>query len=146
METITLQEFQDRCRAQGVPREHMAFICPRCGTVQSMASLRSVGCPPENLEKAIGHTCEGVYCGVAGFRPFRTLRETPLRGCDFYLGPRHSQPDLVVTYRNHSYGHFQVASPEEAQSLRKVISLFGELLDAAGADPQADQTSAGGEG
>ncbi len=141
METITLQEFQDRCRAQGVPREHIAFKCPRCGTVQSMASLAEAGCPRDNLEKAIGFTCEGVFSNIGGFRPFRATRELPLRGCDYSLGPRHAHADLAVVHLGHSYEHFAVATPEEAQSLYRVISLLGELFEAADADAEGETSA-----
>lgn len=38
-EQITLDQFVTRLQAQGVPQEHCAFRCVRCGHIQSTASL-----------------------------------------------------------------------------------------------------------
>jgi hypothetical protein len=45
IEKITIEQLHDRFKAQGVTaREHIAFKCVICGTVQSMSSLIKAGC------------------------------------------------------------------------------------------------------
>ncbi|MEY2882389.1 MAG: hypothetical protein RL490_113, partial [Pseudomonadota bacterium] len=57
--TLPLADFRAACAAQGVPREHMAFMCPVCGTVQSIASLMAAGASQAAADKYIGFSCEG---------------------------------------------------------------------------------------
>ncbi len=38
-EQLTMAQFEARLQAQGVPPEHCAFKCARCGHIQSAASL-----------------------------------------------------------------------------------------------------------
>jgi len=40
---ITVEEFHAALKGQGVPREHLAFKCPMCGTVQSAQYLIKAG-------------------------------------------------------------------------------------------------------
>lgn len=58
VETITIPELHTRMKAQDVSaREHVAFVCPLCATVQSMALLAQAGVPADKLENQIGFSC-----------------------------------------------------------------------------------------
>ena len=59
--TITVVEAHERMKAQGVDRADIAFVCPVCGTVQSMRSLIAAGAPPEKAETYVGFSCEGRF-------------------------------------------------------------------------------------
>lgn len=125
METVTLEEFQTRCWAQGVPWQHVAFKCPQCGTVQSMASLIMAGCPIHEAESVLGVKCEGHYSGNGPFGPIRTLALGPPRGCKMALTGTapvlHPHAGLKVVMGNFSYPLFALATPEEAQALRAAL-------------------------
>mgnify|MGYP001021170312 CR=1 FL=1 len=135
METVTLEEFQARCWAQGVPWEHVAFKCPQCGTVQSMASLMLMGCPIPEAESALGVKCEGHYSGSGPFGPIRTLAFVPPRGCKMSLTDPapvlHSHAGLKVVMGNFSYPLFALATPGEAQVLKAALYAQSSSSEAA---------------
>ena len=60
---VSVADFHARMKAQGVEpnREDVAFVCPMCGTVQSMRSLIAAGVPAEKAENYIGFSCEGRW-------------------------------------------------------------------------------------
>lgn len=67
MKTATLDEYRALMKAQGVPREHTAFRCPMCSTVQSAADLLAAGAG-DNLaavEPYLAFSCVGRFTGAA---------------------------------------------------------------------------------
>lgn len=119
---MTLQEFQDAVRAQGVPREHVASKCPICGTIQSMDDLAKAGADPERY---FGFSCVGRFTGAGAHR-----RGTPGgRGCDWTLGGLLRVHTLEVrTPDGQSHPHFELATPQEAQEhmRRAQVAAGGE--------------------
>lgn len=102
-EQITLDQFVTRLQAQGVPQEHYAFRCVRCGHIQSAVSLARY-LPPEDAGNAAYFACEG-----------RFNRGT---GCDWTLGGLFRIHKLEVLSENgHLVPVFEPASPEEARAL-----------------------------
>lgn len=115
MKTITLAQFQDACRAQGVPRVHVAAKCPICGTIQSMADLiaAGAGASEEEVEKYMGFSCVGRFKGADGHQ--RGM--PPGNGCDWTLGGLFSLHKLeVVTPDGKRHPTFEMATPEEAKA------------------------------
>ena len=100
---ITLNDFLGVLKAQGVPSEHYAYRCVKCGHIQSAASLvRHVG--PERAGNLAYYSCEG-----------RFNREI---GCDWTLGGLFRIHALEVGTEDGSVVPvFVPASPEEAQTL-----------------------------
>lgn len=133
METITLQEFQDRCRAQGVPPQHVAFECLRCGTVQSMASLIAAGHSHDEAIEAVGVACIDPGSNRL-YNPMQTILEVPSRGCNLNLRHNPYLASLAVNYCEDTYPFFALASPEEARALMAQMEAL------------AAQPPAGGEG
>lgn len=126
MKTMTLDEFQAACRAQGVPREHIAVKCPVCGTIQSIADMRDAvaAASPQRLrshfgasvidaELHTGYSCIGRVTGVGSWTP----GDEPGRGCDWTLGGfLHAHRLEVVADDGTHHPYFELASPEEAQA------------------------------
>jgi hypothetical protein len=52
--SVTRAVFIRALRAQRVPRDHLAFACPMCGRVHSLASLRQAGAHHERAERLTG--------------------------------------------------------------------------------------------
>lgn len=103
VKTITLNEFLEMLKAQGVPPEHYAYRCVKCGHIQSAASLIRY----TNAERAGNlayYSCEGRFNGEVG--------------CDWTLGGLFRIHTLVVvTEEGNTVPVFEPATPEEAQSL-----------------------------
>ena len=129
-EQISVAEFHARLKAQGVSdQNHVAFICPICGTVQSMASLCRAGATPERAERLVGFSCEGRLTDAgAGATPERAERlvgfscegrlTDAVRGCDWTLGGLFSLHELeVVTEDGEKHPRFVIASPAQAREL-----------------------------
>jgi len=107
METkvINYEEFKAMCQLQGVPKEHYAFQCPRCGAIQSAVDLIKAGAGSnfDEVEKYIGFSCVG--------------RWTKDRGCNWTLGGLFQIHSLeVVTPDGVHHPLFELASPDQAQS------------------------------
>ena len=124
METITVEEFRSRLKAQGVSaNRHMALKCPVCGTVQSMASLVRAGATPEQAEQRIGFGCEGRLTNAGPWpsekdKSVKAKARRKVRGCDWSLGGLFRIHELeVVTEDGEKHPRFVVATPEEAKAL-----------------------------
>lgn len=104
-EQITMGQFKVRLQAQGVPQEHYAFKCVRCGNVQSAASLLKY--MADDAERAINaayFSCEGRFANGVG--------------CDWTLGGLFQVHTLeVMAEEGHVVPVFEPATPEEAQAL-----------------------------
>jgi hypothetical protein len=121
MEKISLNQFFDRLRQQGVPREHVAFRCPICGTVQSMAALilAGAGSSEDEVEGYVGFSCIGRWTNAGPH-----LKGTPPgRGCDWTLGGLFRIHKLVViTEDQKEHARFEIATPDEARALMAEIA------------------------
>jgi len=113
METLTLAEFLDRLKGQGVPRHHLAFRCAVCGTLQSMVSLAIAGVAPADCERFIGFSCVGRWTNAGPHDG-----GPPGLGCDWTLGGLFQLHKLeVVTEDGVRHPRFVPATPAEAQDL-----------------------------
>lgn len=112
--TITLDSFREALKAQGVSsRDHYAFKCPMCGTVQSIHSFRAVGVDASEAEKQIGFSCIGRQTGAGS--PRKTPDGKP---CNWTLGGLFRLHKLEVTDDDGKANpFFEIASPDEAQAL-----------------------------
>lgn len=124
VERITVEQARERFREQGVSSErHIAFLCPICGTVQSMASLVAAGAKPESVERYVGFSCEGRFSGAGPWpRPTdkspKAVTRRATRGCDWTLGGLFSLHKLEVTTADGKVQpSFEIARPADAQSL-----------------------------
>lgn len=118
IEVISVDEIHARMKAQAVSaREHVAFKCPICGTVQSMSSLLKAGAPADRVENIIGFSCEGRFSGAGGWpnKPTKARRAT--RGCDWTLGGFFSLHKLEVETEKGRQPSFEIAAPDEAKAL-----------------------------
>ena len=119
METIQLDEFRARIKAQGVSdRSHAAFKCPMCKTVQSITSFTCAGADAETAEKYIGFSCIGRITGAEG--PRKAPDGNP---CNWTLGGLFRLHEMeVIDEEGTSHPHFEVATPAEAQALEAALA------------------------
>jgi len=114
MKTMTLDEFQQACKSQGVPgREHIALICPMCGTIQSAHDLISAGAGAsfEEVEKYLGFSCVGRFTGAPAPR-----QRKDGHACNWTLGGLFQTHKLmVVTPDGRHHPRFEPATTEQAQ-------------------------------
>lgn len=137
LEKITLAEFRERLAAQGVAREHSAFCCPVCGTIQSMASLIVAGASPDEAERLVGFSCEGRLTGAGAWPREPSKKRKAIRGCDWSLGGLFRIHKLeVVAEDGAKHPFFAVATPEDAQALAQGMAL---REDPQGAEGEACQ-------
>ena len=116
METVKLEDFLSRLKAQNVPRAHLAVKCVMCGTVQSLHSLilAGAGKTQDEVEKYWGFSCVGRFTKAGP----HIKGMPPGRGCDWTLGGLLRLHNMeVVDEKGQAHPHFEVASPEEAQAL-----------------------------
>lgn len=119
METISLAEFRVRIKAQAVAsRIHAAFKCPMCKTAQSITSFTSVGVEAGTAENYIGFSCVGRVTGAKGPR-----KKPDGKPCDWTLGGLFHFHELeVIDEKGKAHPHFEIATPEEAQSLQAILT------------------------
>lgn len=113
--TIPVEQFHAELKAQGVgSREHFAFKCPMCGTVQSGHDLIIAGAGKTfaDVERFLGFSCVGRWTNAG---PHKT-GDPPGRGCDWTLGGPTSNHKLVVRLSGKEHPLFEPATPEEAQA------------------------------
>jgi hypothetical protein len=111
---IRLKEFQEMLKAQGVPREDMAFVCPICGTIQSARDLIAAGAGKtfEDVEKFVAFSCVGRWTKIGQHK----LDREPGWGCDWTLGGLLKCHAVdVVTPDGGIYPRFEPATPEQAK-------------------------------
>lgn len=122
-ERITVEEAHARMKAQGVrAREHVAFVCPICGTVQSMASLIEAGAPKDKAETYVGFSCEGRFRDAGPWpsdkdRSAKAMARRAIRGCDWTLGGLFRIHKLTVVTADGEQPSFEIASPAQAAAL-----------------------------
>lgn len=134
MERISVEELHARMKAQGISaREHIAFKCPICSTVQSMASLILAGAKPDKVESFIGFSCEGQFSGAGEWpadkdRSAKARQRRQVRGCNWTLGGLFKLHKLeVVMPDGGTQMSFHLASPEEAKALE--ASMIAKAVD-----------------
>lgn len=133
-EQISIDEFHRRIRAQCVSTtNHYAFICPICGTVQSMASLVAAGATSEYAEKTIGFSCEGRVTGAGPWpstndKSQKANERRKMRGCDWTLGGFFKLHALEVRDAGgRLHPHFEIATSEDAKALEGRLTELGEV-------------------
>lgn len=115
MKTMTHPEYIAALKAQGVPREHLAFRCPMCGTVQSAHDLIAAGAGEdfEAIEGRLGFSCVGRLTGAGS--PSSTKGQGI--GCNWTLGGLFQMHELeVITEDGKHHPSFEPVTPEEAQA------------------------------
>lgn len=115
MERMTLSEFHAALRRQGVSsREHLAFVCPLCRTVQSAQDLIDAGAGNDfdAVERFLAFSCVGRWTGAEGPR-----REPDGSPCNWTLGGLFRLHELeVITDDGEANPRFAPATPEQAQA------------------------------
>lgn len=114
MKTMTMDEFKAAVLAQGVPHEHIAVVCPMCGTIQSGADLIAAGAGADfdAVEKYLGFSCVGRFTGAEGPR-----KKPDGKPCNWTLGGLFSLHKLeVVTPDGNRHPRFELVSPDEAKA------------------------------
>lgn len=114
MKTQTLEEHHAEMRGQGVPMEHIAMICPACGTIQSAHDLIAAGAGKDiaEIEKYLGFSCVGRW----------THHKSPPKkkgtqdGCNWTLGGLLGIHALsVITPDGKKHPRFELATPDQAK-------------------------------
>ncbi|OEC43162.1 hypothetical protein A7D27_10110 [Pseudomonas sp. 1D4] len=130
MKTATLDEYRALMKAQGVPREHTAFRCPMCSTVQSAADLLAAGAG-NNLaavEPYLAFSCVGRFTGAGSPSAMKGLG----RGCNWTLGGLFQTHQFeVVTDDGRHHPMFEPVTAAEAQAHMEAKGLT-EGVDSEG--------------
>jgi len=112
----TIPIFHEMLKNQGVPREHIAFICPMCGTVQSMTDLihAGAGADTDAVEPFIAFSCVGRWTHR---KPPPSKSEYGKQvGCDWTLGGLFNFAKFyVIDDEGKKHPRFMPASAEVAQ-------------------------------
>lgn len=114
MKSVTLEQFREELKAQGVDTVDCAFICPRCRTVQSARDLIDAGAGNtlDEVEKYVGFSCVGRWTEAGSPR-----RKPDGQPCNWTLGGLFSVHKLeVITPDGEAHPHFEVATPMQARA------------------------------
>jgi len=111
MKTMTLDEFHDACKSQGVSRDDIAVICPMCGTVQSAKDLINAGAGSnfDEVERFLGFSCVGRFTGAG------SPKKGSGKSCNWTLGGFFQMHNLEVVTPDGTFPRFELATPEQAQ-------------------------------
>ncbi len=128
MRTMTVDEAWAELQRQGVPKEHMAVVCPMCGTVQSPASLAAaMKCDKNAVLKYWGFSCVGRFTGAGS--PLPDIE--PGHGCNWTLGGLLSCHKLeIIDGQGRRRPHFELASPDDAKALMVTVIDAAVATDA----------------
>jgi hypothetical protein len=104
---MTMKQFHAEAAAQGVAREHIAFVCPSCGAIQSAHDWIASGAGDsfQAVGQLVGYVCIG--------------RRLPGRGCHFAIGGHIVGHKLEIIHQKKRHPRFELASPLEAQAHMK---------------------------
>ena len=120
MKKITIDQFQETLKAQGVPTHNdFAFVCPMCRTVQSSRDLVASGAGKDfdSVERFLGFSCFGRWTGAG--EPRKTPDGKP---CNWTLGGLFTLHKLVViTPDGKHHPRFEPATPEQAQKHMRAL-------------------------
>ena len=111
--TMTVEEFHAALKDQGVPRDHIAFKCPMCGTVQSATDLIKAGAGKTFADVAgyLGFSCVGRFTNAGAPR-----KSPDGKPCNWTLGGLFQMHKLEVIDEDGKHiPHFAPASRDEAQ-------------------------------
>lgn len=112
-------------KAQGVPRNHIAFKCPKCSTVQSARDFIRAGVGPsvDDVSEHLGTDCIGRFTGAP------TARAKPDgQPCSWTLSGLLQPDGFEVIDNGVSHPMFEPASHSEAQAhMRKAAELDAGL-------------------
>jgi hypothetical protein len=114
MKTMTITEFRQTLKDQGVPREHYAFRCPTCRTVQSAADLIAAGAGADfdAVQPYLAFSCVGRFTGAGS-----PSDNPPGTGCNWTLGGFFLAHQLeVIDDEGKHHPRFEPVSAEEAQA------------------------------
>jgi hypothetical protein len=120
MKTMTHAEFLSALKAQGVPGDDLAAICPMCGTVQSARDLIAAGAGSdfEAVRTKLGFSCVGRWTQAG---PPRAKPDG--KPCNWSLGGLFKTHKLeVITDDGEHHPHFELATPEQAQEHAKAAT------------------------
>lgn len=117
MRTLTLEQFLEELKAQGVPKVDLAFRCVACGTIQSAADFIAAGAG-QNFDEVVGYlgfSCVGRFTG-RGSPPHPKI-DGYQGGCNWSLGGLLRVHTLEVqTADGQRHPRFEPATPAEAQA------------------------------
>lgn len=117
MKQITLEQYHSELRAQDVPRNDLAMICPACGGVQSGRDFIDAGETEwETIETYLGFSCVGRFM-KAGPPP---KDKAPENRCNWTLGGLFKIHELEVLIDENGktvrHPRFLLATPEQAKA------------------------------
>lgn len=111
MNTMTVELFNEALKKQQVPREHLAFKCPMCGTVQSAYDLIKAGAGKafDEVDGYIGFSCLGRFTSAGPPR-----KENDGLPCNWTLGGLFRMHTFeVITEDGKHHPYFEPASAAE---------------------------------
>lgn len=121
MKTMTLEDFREALKSQGVKSQNdFAFICPMCQTAQTAQDLIDAGAGEnfDEVEKYLGFSCIGRFTGAGSPR-----KKPDGKPCNWTLGGLFTLHKLeVITQDGEHHPRFEPATPEQAQQHQKVTS------------------------
>lgn len=123
LKTVTYEEWKAMICAQKVPREHFAFKCPICGTIQSAFDLIHFGAGTsfEEVENYLAFSCVGRFNGAGEYSPKKKTF-----GCNWTLGGLLSLHTFEVSLEGETYPRFEPANWAQAQA-HMIVNLHPSL-------------------
>ncbi|EFX7053204.1 hypothetical protein VYN02_001030 [Shigella sonnei] len=125
MKTLTLDQFRQQLKSQGVERLDLAVVCPMCGTIQSARLLikAGAGADVDEVSSVLGFSCVGRFTGKGS--PSRESEKK--HGCNWTLGGLFQTHTLeIITPDGKKHPRFEPATAEQAQELASSLAVSNE--------------------
>lgn len=118
---ITLEQYHEQLKAQGVDIKKALMRCPACGTVQCWEDFKKAGVHPPEIESYLGFSCIGRFtkAGDEGIKKHNQGKRWN-KGCNWTLGGLFQIHTLVVVAEDGTkHPRFEVLTKEDAEEFRK---------------------------
>lgn len=122
MTTYTIEQFHQTLKEQNVPKEHLAFKCVVCGTIQSGFDLIKVGAGKdfESIEGFLGFSCIGRWTNAGEYKKKKSKKASKTTiGCNWTLGGLFTIHKVEILMDQKLRPCFELATPQEAQNHMK---------------------------
>lgn len=114
---MTVEQFHDAIKQQGVDQLDIAFVCPMCGCIQSPRDLIAAGAGDnfDAVGKYVAFSCVGRWTNAGSPRT-----QQDGKPCNWTLGGLFTLHELeVVTSDGEHHPRFMPATAEQAQDHAK---------------------------
>ena len=113
MQVLTQDEFLDEAARRFGPILNWKFVCPACGTIQSVQQFLDAGVAKDQIDSIIGFSCIGRFTGQTDAGIIAHNHKKPwTKGCNWTLGGLLKLHKLEVVIGDYRRPTFELAESD----------------------------------